>query len=779
MTRPSHTGAVDTIRVLHIDDEREPLRMTKKLLEMADEGLKVESVSSPVEALEMLREGGFDCVVTDFKMSPMDGIEVARSIRESSDIPIILYTGHGSEDVAVKAFAVGIDDYVRKELHPLHFEVLANRVRGVVERRWAEKLYGDILDGSRDGVLLLEGTNFIYANQAMADLLGVSDPRELIGRDSLDWIHKSDRERVKRYSLGRQRGEDMPSVYEYNVETSDGRERVFETSASLINFRGRKGSLEFTRDITERRQIRDELKYSEQRWRSLVELAPDGIVTLDLMGRVTSINAAFTKLTGFNKDEIVGKHFTKVGTITTKDMGRYVKLFASFVRGKALPVIEFDYRRKDGSLGKGESVAQIVELEEGKKEVLAILRDVSDRSRMEEDLRESEERHRSLFDDSPVSLWEEDFSGVKKRLDDLRESGVIDLRTYLEQNPDEVLDIRSHVKITAVNKATLDLYGAKDLEELRRGFASMFTEESHAFFREELVALSEGKTIVEGESTTITLRGDRRHVGLRLVVPPGYEESLEKVILSVVDITEMKQLEEERLGYSRELEMRVEERTRELLDAERMAAAGSVAAMVGHDLRGPLQSIKNAAYLLGKSPGSPEEALRIIEESVDRAAMMLREFRDQTREEPLAVVDVDLGELLGRAVEEAGIPEGVDASVEVDGGVGGASLDVFKIRRVLDNLIGNAVEAMPKGGVLRVRGSRGEGGVVIEVSDTGEGIRDEVMGDLFKPFHTTKPGGLGLGLAYCRRAVEAHGGSITVESGVGAGTTFTVLLPGA
>nr|MBC8223109.1 PAS domain S-box protein [Candidatus Bathyarchaeota archaeon] len=580
MTRPSHTGAVDTIRVLHIDDEREPLRMTKKLLEMADERLKVESVSSPVEALEMLREGGFDCVVTDFKMSPMDGIEVARSIRESSDIPIILYTGHGSEDVAVKAFAVGIDDYVRKELHPLHFEVLANRVRGVVERRWAEKLYGDILDGSRDGVLLLEGTNFIYANQAMADLLGVSDPRELIGRDSLDWIHKSDRERVKRYSLGRQRGEDMPSVYEYNVETSDGRERVFETSASLINFRGRKGSLEFTRDITERRQIRDELKSSDQRWRSLVELAPDGIVTLDLMGRVTSINAAFTKLTGFNKDEIVGKHFTKVGTITTKDMGRYVKLFASFVRGKALPVIEFDYRRKDGSLGKGESVAQIVELEEGKKEVLAILRDVSDRSRMEEDLRESEERHRSLFDDSPVSLWEEDFSGVKKRLDDLRESGVIDLRTYLEQNPDEVLDIRSHVKITAVNKATLDLYGAKDLEELRRGFASMFTEESHAFFREELVALSEGKTMVEGESTTVTLRGDRRHVDLRLVVPHGYEGSLEKVIMSVVDITEMKQLEEERQEHSQELEMKVEQRTRELLDAERMAAAGSIAAMV-------------------------------------------------------------------------------------------------------------------------------------------------------------------------------------------------------
>ena len=650
MTKPSHAGAVDTIRVLHIDDEREPLRMTKKLLEMADAGLKVESVSSPVEALEMLREGGFDCVVTDYKMSPMDGIEVARIIRESGDIPIIIYTGHGSEDVAVRAFAVGIDDYVRKELHPLHFEVLANRIRGLVERRWVENLYGDILDGSRDGVIIVEGTNFIYANQAMADLLGVSDPLELIGRDILDWIPKSDRERVKRYSLRRQRGEDAPSVYEYRISTSGGEQRVLETSASLINFRGRMVSLAFTRDV-------------------------------------------------------------------------------------------------------------------------------SDRSRMEEELRESEKRYRSLFDDSPLSLWEEDFTDVKKRLDDLRESGIIDLRTYLEQNPDEVFNIRSHVKITAVNKATLDQYGARDLEELRRGFASMFTEESHAFFREELVALSEGKTIVEGESMTKTLGGDTRHVDLRLVVPPGYEESLEKVILSVVDITERKQLEEARLEHSRELEMRVEERTRELLDAERMAAAGSIAAMVGHDLRGPLQSIKNAAYLLRRGLRPTEEALEIIDDSVDRATGMLQEFRDQTHESPLSVTPIKLGDLLRQAVTGIGVPENIDATVEVDPGVKEASLDILKIRRVLDNLIRNAVEAMPKGGGLRISGSRGEKGVVIEVSDTGEGIRDEAMEDLFKPFYTTKPGGMGIGLAYCKRAVEAHEGSITVETELGAGTTFKVMLP--
>jgi len=515
-----------------------------------------------------------------------------------------------------------------------------------------ETLYGDILAGSRDGVLLIEGSKFLYANRAQAGLFGVSDPLELIGRDALEWIVEEDRERMKGISLRLQSGEDVPSTHEYRISTSGGEQRVLETSVSLINFRGRRVALAFTRDVTERRGIQEEI-------------------------------------------------------------------------------------------------------------------------------RESEKRYRSLFDDSPVSLWEEDFSDVKKRLDDLRESGVVDLRAYLEQNPGEVLDIISRVKITAVNKATLDMYGAEDLEELRRGFASTFTEESHAFFREEFVALSEGKTIVEGESTSVTLRGDRMHVDLRLVVPPGYEESLEKVILSVVDITESKHLAEARLEHSRELEMRVEERTHDLLDAERMAAAGSLAAMVGHDLRGPLQSIKNAAYLLRRGLRPKEEVLEIIDDSVDRATGMLREFRDQTHESPLSVTSIELGGLLRQAVTGIGVPENIDVVVVVDPGVEEVSLDVLKMRRVLDNLVGNAVEAMPKGGELRISGSRGEKGLVVEVSDTGEGIRGEALGDLFKPFHSTKPGGLGLGLAYCKRAVEAHGGWIAVESEVGVGTTFMVVLPGA
>ena len=190
----------------------------------------------------------------------------------------------------------------------------------------------------------------------------------------------------------------------------------------------------------------------------------------------------------------------------------------------------------------------------------------------------------------------------------------------------------------------------------------------------------------------------------------GHEGNNVGRMASFKDITERKRLEEELRSYSEDLEGLVEQRTGELLDAERMAAAGSVAAMVGHDLRGPLQTIKNAAYLLRKDPENFEEKLRIIDDSVDRAVKMIEGFREQTRETPLSVAEVDLGALLERAVKEASIPEDVNAVVMVGDGLGSVRVDALKIRRVMDNLVRNAVEAMPKGGELSVKAHLRDGG---------------------------------------------------------------------
>ena len=132
MEKPEQLPKPSKIRVLHVDDEVNHLDYTKTFIERADESLQVESVASPEDALERLERETYDCVVSDFQMPNMDGIELARRIRETSDIPFIIYTGRGSEEVAEAAFTVGVDDYIRKEMNPSHYQVLARRIRSAV-----------------------------------------------------------------------------------------------------------------------------------------------------------------------------------------------------------------------------------------------------------------------------------------------------------------------------------------------------------------------------------------------------------------------------------------------------------------------------------------------------------------------------------------------------------------------------------------------------------------------------------------------------------------------
>ena len=102
---------------------------------------------------------------------------------------------------------------------------------------------------------------------------------------------------------------------------------------------------------------------------------------------------------------------------------------------------------------------------------------------------------------------------------------------------------------------------------------------------------------------------------------------------------------------------------------------------------------------------------------------------------------------------------------------------VLACMRVLENLLSNAAEAMPVGGVVSVNARHGDGEVVISVSDSGVGMPDEAIDNIFTPLYTTKAKGVGLGLSFCKRAVEAHGGSLSFTSELGYGTTFTIRIP--
>ena len=160
-------------------------------------------------------------------------------------------------------------------------------------------------------------------------------------------------------------------------------------------------------------------------------------------------------------------------------------------------------------------------------------------------LRESENRYHALFENSPVSLWEEDFSEVKSFIDCLRDSGVTDLKKYIENNPEVVVQCAARVKIIDVNKATLDLYQAESKEHVQRGLNQIFGKKAYDIFQEELITLAGGATTFETEATTYTLHGSKNHIVLRLTIAPGFEKTWSKVFVSIIDVTKRKQAENE------------------------------------------------------------------------------------------------------------------------------------------------------------------------------------------------------------------------------------------
>ncbi|SJZ48102.1 PAS domain S-box-containing protein [Trichlorobacter thiogenes] len=164
---------------------------------------------------------------------------------------------------------------------------------------------------------------------------------------------------------------------------------------------------------------------------------------------------------------------------------------------------------------------------------------------IQRNLQESERRYRMVFENSPVSIWEEDFSGIKLFFNQLRAEGIDNLEEYLDLHPEQISICAALVKVINVNQATLALHGATDRQGLLEGLIKTFTPESLMTFRQELLALWQGRTRMQLDSTVKTLSGELRQVTVYVSVCPGYEDTLGKCVVSLVDITDRKSAEQE------------------------------------------------------------------------------------------------------------------------------------------------------------------------------------------------------------------------------------------
>ncbi len=238
--------------------------------------------------------------------------------------------------------------------------------------------------------------------------------------------------------------------------------------------------------------------------------------------------------------------------------------------------------------------------------------------------------------------------------------------------------------------------------------------------------------------------------------------------------------------YTQLLEQLVKRQKKQLKEAERLAAIGQTAGMVGHDIRNPLQAIICELYLARveiqnmpqtQTKNAIYESIAFIEEQVNYINKIVSDLQDYARPIRPEFNEVNVSEVVEDSISTTAFPKNIHLNVQADKQIPKVKLDHMLLKRVLVNLMTNSVQAMPKGGKLTIKTFMDACNVKISVEDTGIGIPNEVRHKIFQPLMTTKSKGQGFGLAVAKRLVEAQNGTINFESERGVGTKFMISFP--
>ena len=745
------------IRLLLVESDVDKRGLAKQLLEKADSALKVETASGVIEALTRMARENFDCLLVGH--SPiLNSLEVTSALKSVSSSPVIIYAWESGENLASKAFDARAEEYLLWERFPEESTIFAKRIRLVVERRWAEELRRAVVEVGGNAVAVESEGELVYVNVAFEDITGASSS-DLQGKGLTTLVLEADR---KDFQGSLKRGGETS----FTILRGDGSTRRCKAVVRLTRLLGREASVITIKEVSGAIN-------REARLRTLHRHAP-GILharNLDSLTKATlsAVEAAFdADIISFmvlEGEELVCLDRRWRSRSIRLPMDGEGTIARSAREGK--PVKVRDFTKETVKVEEFTPLSELSVPIKSDEKVVALI-----------DVRNGKPE---AFNDDDVEALEILSLYIGCALNLIRDmesytSSEAQYRHLLEALNDAVFVIDDS-RYVYVNKSGAQLLGYDDPAGLIGADAfEKVAPEYRELIRGRVKARLRGEeTPDEYELRLIRRDGSTIDVEVRAskIIFEGKPASL----AINKDVTNQKRMQNQIKKYTEELEQQVEKRTQELLEAQQLAAAGRMASMVGHDLRSPLQSIRNAAYLLRRQPARSEEMLNSIEASVDRALVMLEELRHRTRETPLKIEAIDLPELISDIIKDVAVMDPIKVEPLLDPELRVVEVDPLKVRRVLDNLIRNAIEAMPEGGKLTVE-TKGYGDhFTIKIADTGVGISKEQLPNLFKPFYTTKSKGLGLGLAYSLKAVEAHGGTIEVESKVGSGTTFKITMP--
>ena len=472
------------------------------------------------------------------------------------------------------------------------------------------------------------------------------------------------------------------------------------------------------------------LRESEERFRTFLESAPETIVVIDHEGRIMFANAKTEGMFGYDWDEMTGQTVEILLPERFRNAHlKHRKDYFSDPRLRPMGIgLDLAGRTKDGTEFPIEVSLSFVETENG---ILAMgfIRDITVQEQAERALRESEQRYRTLFEESMDVVF---ISTPDGKFIDINHAGV------------ELFGYSSKEELLQVD-IPKDLYLKPSDREI---YQRTIEREGYVKDYELLYKRKDGRRL-NAIVTAIALRNDEG----RVVVYQGV----------IRDITEERRLKEQ------------------LARAERLSAIGQMGAVVAHEIGNPLSAISTSIDLLEiRGKGTNTNLFESIKGEIGRLKNMLTDFSQLAKpyipERSLGDINLALKEVIG-LLEKDEKYRRIALERDLDETMVKFPFDRDRIRQVVWNIILNGLQAMPEGGLLRIRSLNCGDQVKIEVVDSGKGITDAELQSMFEPFYTTKAGGTGLGLSIAAKIIEAHDGKIEVESKVGEGTKFTLLLP--
>lgn len=477
------------------------------------------------------------------------------------------------------------------------------------------------------------------------------------------------------------------------------------------------------RDITERKRAEETLRLSEKRFYKTFNASPNPMAISTLDGRYIEINSSFTRIVGYNPEEVLGLTPDDLNIFTNPDI--QVDALRIIHEQGSLHNFEAYIRNKSGDLRFGLFSADILDLD-GDNCILTLFNDITERKQAEEELRNREQFLNSIFESIQDIL------------------SVIDTEFSIIRTNKKTEQLFSH-ELPLVGKKCYKVYHGMD--DICIGCPSL-----------------KAITNCEPTQTIITLRdssGNNKGC-LDYYCYPFIDTETSKlagVIVCARDITE---------------KLRVEH---ELARMERFHLIGQMAAGIGHEIRNPMTAVRGFLQLLGdkREYAQHKEYFDLMLSELDRANSIITEYLSLAKNKSLNLTEHNLSTILA-ALQPLIMAEAMDAGIDLSietGDVPTLLLNENEIRQLILNLVKNGLEATEYGGKLTMQTYTENNKVVLSVKDQGPGIRPDLLEKLGTPFLTTKEKGTGLGLAVCYGIAARHNAAITIDTGP-EGTTFFV-----